>query len=138
MESPTERLGQYEKAIEFYDKVTWLSPRDPDLSFWYTNKGVAYFALQQDDQAIEWARRSIAINPSFALAHGLLAAALALTGHEAEAGDAVQRFTALSNFKSIAALMKSGIAPSPSADPRVRATFDRAIEGLRKAGMPAE
>jgi hypothetical protein len=61
-----------------------------------------------------------------------------LTGHEAEAGDAVQRFTALSNLKSIAALMKSGIAPSPSADPRVRATFDRAIEGLRKAGMPEE
>ena len=131
-------LGQYEKALEFYDKATRLSPRDPDLFFWYTNKGVAYFALQQDDQAIDCARRAIAINSSFALEYGLLAAALALTGHEAEAGDAVQRFTALSNLKSIAALMKSGIAPSPSADPRVRATFDRAIEGLRKAGMPEE
>ena len=131
-------LGQYEKAIDFYDKATRLSPRDQDLFFWHTNKGFAYFALQQDDQAIEWARRAIAINPSFALAHGVLAAALALTGKEAEAGDAVQRFTALSNLKSIAALMKSGAIPPPSADPRVRATFDRAIEGLRKAGMPEE
>jgi hypothetical protein len=108
------------------------------LFFWYTSKGVGHFALQQNDQAIDCARRAIAINSSFALEHGLLAAALALTGHAAEAGDAVQRFTALSNLKSIAALMKSGIAPSPSADPRVRATFERAIEGLRKAGLPEE
>ena len=50
-------LGQYEKAIDFIDKAIRLSPRDPSLFFWYTNKGVAYFALQQDDQAIEWARR---------------------------------------------------------------------------------
>jgi adenylate cyclase len=131
-------LGQYEKAINFYDKATRLSPRDPDLFFWYTNKGVAYLALKQDDQAIECARRAIAINPSFSLSHALLAAVLALTGHEAEAGDEVQRFTALSNIKSIAALMKSGAVPPPSADPRVRAPFDRAIEGLRKAGMPEE
>jgi adenylate cyclase len=131
-------LGQYEKAIKFYDKATRLSPRDPDLFFWYTNKGVAYFALKQDDQAIECARRAIAINPSFALPHALLAAGLALTGHEAEAGDEVQRFTALSNIKSIAALVKSGAVPPPSADPRVRAPFDRGIEGLRKAGLLEE
>ena len=131
-------LGQYEKAIEFYDKATRLSPRDPDLFFWYTNKGVAYFALKQDDQAIECARRAIAINPSFALPHALLAAGLALTGHEAEAGDEVQRFTALSNIQEHRGTDEVWAVPSPSADPRVRAPFDRGIEGLRKAGMPEE
>ena len=93
--------------------------------------------LQQYDQAIEWARRSIAINPNFGPPHGILAAALALTGHEAEARDAVQRRIALSPIKSIAAV-KARAAPPPSADPRVRASFDRYIEGLRKAGMPEE
>ena len=30
------------------------------------------------------------------------------------------------------------LAPPPSADPRVRATFDRIVEGLREAGVPEE
>ena len=131
-------IGQYEKAIEFFDKAIRLSPQNQQLAFWYQSKGSAYFALQQYDQAIEWARRSIAIMPNYSPTLGMLAASLALTGHEAEARDAEQRRIAVSPFKSIAALKASSSAPSPSADPRVRATFDRAIEGLRKAGMPEE
>ncbi len=133
-------LGQYEKAIEFEDKAIRLSPHDPALSFWYWDKSIDYFGLQQYDQAIEWARQSIAINPNFAHPHGILAAALALTGHEAEARDALERYTALRKFKSIAAAKAA--LPPPSADPRVRAGLDRLnariIEGLRKAGMPEE
>ena len=131
-------FGQYQKAIEFLDKAVRLSPQNQQLAFWYQSKSVAYFALQQYDQAIEWARRSIAIMPNYSPTLGMLAASLALTGHEAEARDAEQRRIAVSPFKSIAALKASSSAPSPSADPRVRATFDRAIEGLRKAGMPEE
>jgi TolB-like protein/cytochrome c-type biogenesis protein CcmH/NrfG len=134
-------LGQYEKAIEFTDKAIRLSPRDPALFFWYWHKSIDSFGLQQYDQAIEWARRSIAINPNFAQSHGYLAVALALTGHEAEARDALQRRNALSPTKSIAAV-KAALTPPPSADPRVRASSDRwlgrLIEGLRKAGMPEE
>ena len=133
-------LGQYEKAMEFLDKAIRLSPHDPTLFIWYRDKSSLYFGLQQYDQAIEWARRSIAINPNFSHAHGMLAAALALTGHEAEARDALERYMALSKFKSIAAAKAA--LPPPSADPRVRASLDRfyapVIEGLRKAGMPEE
>ena len=96
-------LGQYEKAMEFLDKAIRLSPHDPTLFIWYRDKSSLYFGLQQYDQAIEWARRSIAINPNFSHSHGMLAAALALTGHEAEARDALERYMALSKFKSIAA-----------------------------------
>jgi TolB-like protein/Tfp pilus assembly protein PilF len=132
-------IGQYEKAIEFFDKAIRLSPQQTqELAIWCHGKGVAYFGLQQYDQAIEWARRSIAIKPNYSPSLGMLAASLALTGHEAEARDAEQRRIAVSPFKSIAALKASSSAPAPSADPRVRATFDRVIEGLRKAGMPEE
>jgi len=130
-------LGQYEKAIEFTDKAIRLSPHDPTLFFWYWTKSGAYFALEQCDQAIEWARRSIAINPNFGPPHSILAAALALTGHDAEARDALERYTAL---KSIAAAKAA--LPPPSVDPRARASSDRfnarIFEGLRKAGMPEE
>ena len=133
-------FGQYEKAIEFTDKAIRLSPHDPDLFIWYRDKSIAYFGLQQYDQAIESARRSIAINPIFAHSHGMLAAALALTGHDAEARDALEHYMALSKFKSIAAAKAA--LPPPSADPRVRASLDRfyarVIEGLRKAGCGEE
>jgi adenylate cyclase len=130
-------MGQYEKAIEFLDKSILLSPRDRDLFSWYFAKSYAYFSLQQDDQAIEWARQSIAVNPNFSSSRAVLAAALALTGHEAEARDEEQRRNAVSPFKSIKAA-KAVLTPPPSADLRVRAAFDRIIEGLRKAGMPEE
>ena len=60
-----------------------------------------------------------------------LAAALALTGHEAEARDALERYMALSKFKSIAAAKAA--LPPPSADPRVRASSDRFYAGLSRA-----
>ena len=85
-------LGQHEKAIEFMDKAIRLSPHDPALFFWYATKSWAYFELKQYDQAIEWARRSIAINPNYASPYGILASALASTGHFSEARDAGQRY----------------------------------------------
>jgi len=85
-------LRKPEKTIEFVDKAIRLSPRDPALSFWYATKSGAYLLLQQYDQAIEWARRSIAINPNFAGPYASLASALASTGHSSEARDAGQHF----------------------------------------------
>jgi tetratricopeptide (TPR) repeat protein len=69
-------MGQYEKAIEFLDKAIRLSPRDPNLFFWYSSKSFAYFALHKDDQAIDWARRAIAINPNWSFSRGILTADL--------------------------------------------------------------
>jgi len=52
--------------------------------------------LKQFDQAIEWARRSIAIGPNNSpRTQGTLTAALALTGHDAEAQEALQGYLAL-------------------------------------------
>ena len=127
-------IGQFEKALEFFDKAIRLAPQN--LAYWYLGEGLAYFGMEQYDQAIEWERRAIAIDPKFAYALGTLAAALALSGHEAEARDVQRRRAPLAKVKNIAAL--KALAPPPSADPRVRATADRAIEGLRKAGMPEE
>jgi tetratricopeptide (TPR) repeat protein len=129
-------IGQYEEAIKFFDRaIELLSSQNQDLAFWYAGKARAYFGLQQYDQTIEWTRRAIAINPNLeGPLFMFLAAALALTGHEAEARDAEQRCAVLTKFKNIAVI--KAFAPPPSADPRARATFDRLIEGLRKSGMP--
>jgi adenylate cyclase len=129
-------IGQYQKAIEFFDQAIRLSPQDWQLAFWFGGKGGAYFGLEQYVEAIEWARRAIATNPNFDPPLIILAAALALSGHDAEARDAQQRCAVLSRFKNVAVL--KALAPPPSADPRARATFGRMIEGMRRAGMPEQ
>jgi adenylate cyclase len=128
-------LGEFEKSLEFYDKAIRLSPHDPALQFWYGGKASAYFALKQYDQAIEWARRSIATKPNNPYAYLMLIAALALTGHEAEAHETLEQYLALPPIgaRTIAAYQATKL---PRTDPRFLEVGDRVIEGLRKAGMP--
>jgi adenylate cyclase len=88
------RMGQFEKSLENYDKAIRLSPRDPSLVAFLGPKADDYFALKQYDQAIEWARRTIAVSPDNLWSYFDLIAALAMAGHEAEAREALQRYLA--------------------------------------------
>ena len=56
-------LGQFDKSLEVLDKAILASPSDPSLAYWYGSKAWANFGLKRYDQAIELARRAIAINP---------------------------------------------------------------------------
>jgi adenylate cyclase len=137
-------LGKFEKSLELFDKTIRMSPLDPALLLWYGGKSSAYLGLKQYDQAIDWARRSIAINPNYVPdAHANLVAALALSGREAEAREALQRYLALpasGKLRTIAAWRAyyEARVDEHHKDPRVLDSHDRAIEGLRKAGMPEE
>jgi adenylate cyclase len=129
-------LGQFEKSLEYFDKAIRLSPNDPSLGSWLQGKSADYFGLKQYDQAIESARGAIAINPhANAFLYRTFIAALALSGHEAEAHDALQRYLALftDGPRTIAAWKA---LTNEHAGPRYREEWDRGIEGLRKAGMP--
>ena len=66
-----------------------MSPHDRGLPYWYGGKAWANFGLKNYDQAIDLARRAIAINPNIANIHLNLVAALALTDHDAEAREAL-------------------------------------------------
>ena len=135
-------LGQYEKGLELFDKAIRLSPRDPQLHYMYTGKSWTYFGLKQYDQAIDWARRAIAIGTSNPFPHASLAAALALTGHEAEAREAMQHYLALPSSAQLRTITAwkayNARFSNPSSDPRALESLERMREGLRKAGMPAE
>jgi tetratricopeptide (TPR) repeat protein len=95
----------------------------------------ANFGLKRYDQAIEQARQSIAINPNYIFyTHTLLVAALALTDHDAEAREALQRYLALPTTapKTIAAV-KAHVDTQHWLPAGVN---ERACDGLRKAGTP--
>jgi class 3 adenylate cyclase/TolB-like protein/cytochrome c-type biogenesis protein CcmH/NrfG len=135
-------LGQYEKSLVLFDKAIRLSPRDPALQFMYFGKSRTYFGLKQYDQAIDWARRAIAIGPNNPFPHAALTAALALIGHEAEAKEALQDYLAMpssARLRTIAALKAyEARFTNVNTDPRVLESNEREHEGLRKAGMPEE
>jgi tetratricopeptide (TPR) repeat protein len=106
----------------------------------YFGKSRTYFGLKQYDQAIDWARRAIAIGPNNPFPHAFLTAALALTGHEAEAREALQNYLAMpssAQLRTIAALKAydAGFI-NVGRDPRYLESLEREYEGLRKAGMP--
>ena len=134
--------GQFEKSLEYFDKATRLGPNDPNLYTWYQGKARAHFGLKNYDQAIEWSRRTIAINRSRdATSQERLIAALALAGHDAEAHEALQVYLALPGVsKTIAANRAAANArfPNQNPNPRFLDHLDRFYEGLRKAGMPEE
>jgi hypothetical protein len=95
----------------------------------------ANFGLKRYDQATEQARQAITINPNYVqYIHATLVAALALTGHDTEAREALQRYLELPSTgpKTIAAV-KAHIEPRTGSRLGVS---DRTYDGLRKAGMP--
>ena len=75
-------LGRFEESLGFFDKAIWQSPNDPDVSTSYAIKAGDHIALKQYGQALELARRAIAISPNFALAHWYLITALVQSGQD--------------------------------------------------------
>jgi len=127
-------LGRPQEAIEYADKAMRLSPRDPLLYVFYLENGFALSLLGQDNQAITWLRRAVAAAPQWPLPQALLAAALSLTGHEAEASDVLKRYLSLRGTKARTVAQWEG--QMPSNNPLFLAYAARLVEGLRKAGLP--
>jgi tetratricopeptide (TPR) repeat protein len=132
------RLGEFETSLEFIDKAIRLSPRDPFRSIWYSDKAGSHLALKQYDQAIEWARRTIEIIPDNLSSHQYLIVALALTGQESQARQALQRYLGVPGAARTMAALKRIRAQFVNADtdPHYVEYYDRMFEGLRKAGVP--
>jgi adenylate cyclase len=131
-------LCRPDRVMEAIDKVIRLSPRDPSLGSFYEVKAEAFFIMRQDANTIEWIRRSTAtfhqiIDPYAAL---MLASASALSGQQAEAGEAIKAYLADSRTKSrtINQFQKQQLAMANN--PKWLAYNERFAEGLRLAGMP--
>jgi hypothetical protein len=81
--------------------------------------------------------RSQSIDNPFA--HLALAAALALSGHDAEAREALQRYLTRPSSAPLRTIAAWKAHPSEQgADPRWVEMNERTLEGLRKAELPEE
>jgi len=132
-------LGQDDKALEEFDKAIQLTPQGSSVNAYYREKANVYFGLKQYDEAIAWARRTIALDWGDWGAQAVLIAALALTGQNAEAQEALQRYLALPSGgpRTIAEFKASSAQyEKPNSNPGINDFFKRRTEGLRQAGMP--
>jgi adenylate cyclase len=129
-------LGLPEKTIEYADRAMRLSPPDPYLYVFYAQEGLAHIMLRQDDRAVACLRQAVANNPRFPSPVAYLAAALALTGQEAEARETLKAYLALPGTKTRTIARWRAMAYSDN--PIYLAFRERIHEGLRKAGMPEE
>jgi tetratricopeptide (TPR) repeat protein len=131
-------LGRPDRCLEQLDKgMRLISPRDPFLWVFFIDKAMALFMKGQYDQAIYWARRVVPIiqmNGAFLL----LSSALALTGHEAEAHEMLERYLALGDVhaKTIAQFRTQLLLNADN--PGWVEFLERLCAGLRKAGMPEQ
>jgi hypothetical protein len=96
--------------------------------------GLAKRQLNADAEAVVWLRRSLEANRNFPMVHFNLAAALAWLGELDEARAAVQAGLALDPSFTIRRFRDATNARSDN--PTFLAGRDRAIEGMRLAGVP--
>jgi len=128
--------GRPEKGVDYADQAMRLSPRDPFLFYFEFDKGFALSMLGRDDEAIEWLQRSAAVAPEWPPPHAMLAASFAVTGREAEAREALQRYLSLPT--ATARTLREWKHQMPSHNPVFLAYASRLAAGLRQAGMPEE
>jgi adenylate cyclase len=128
--------GRLEKADEYADAALRLGPHDSLAYVFLNDKGMGLFTLSRYEEATDFFKHAIAVNPEYALAYIRLTASLALSGHDAEARDTLRRYLAmpLDVPKTIAQFK----ARQPDDTPNLRSYHDRLYEGLRKAGLPEE
>jgi TolB-like protein/Flp pilus assembly protein TadD len=127
-------LGRGAETEPHINEAMRLSPRDTLAHRWMVYVGLAKAQLNADAEAVIWMRRGIDANRNFSIGHFNLAAALARLGKLDEARAAVKAGLALDPSFTIRRYRDVTIAWSDN--PTLLAGHERAIEGMRMAGVP--
>ena len=125
-------LGRANEAAEHTLKAIHLSPRDPQLAEWYYQLAITYIHQQRYDEAVEWARRGVQVNPNLRYPYRVLAASLALSGRVKEARMVAAEMLRRYPKETISTFL----AREPWTNPVYRAGQDGEVTGMRLAGIP--
>jgi tetratricopeptide (TPR) repeat protein len=130
--------GSIDEVIPLEERAIRLSPREPNIGFWYLKIGTVHLLQSRTDEAIVWFEKARSALPTAPLVHIRLASAYALKGETeraaAELAEA-RRLGGEGSFPSIARVLARGNWGVP----RIRALFEATyFAGLRKAEVPKE
>jgi TolB-like protein/Flp pilus assembly protein TadD len=127
-------LGRGAETEAHINEAFRLSPRDSLADRWMVWVGLAKAQLGADAEAVLWMRRGIDANRNYSVAHFALAAVLAGLGELDEARAAVQAGLAFDPSFTIRRFRDATYTRSDN--PTFLVWRDRAIEGMRLAGVP--
>jgi adenylate cyclase len=119
--------GQYEEAIQSFERSIRLSPLDPTLHLALAGIGQSLIELRRFDEAVAISKKALRQNPSSSPTHRPLVSALAHLGRDAEAREAAARLLEVDRAFTISGWIARGWSQTNS---------KLLIEGLRKAGLP--
>jgi adenylate cyclase len=125
-------LGRVNEAAEHTLKAIQLSPRDPQLALWCYQMALTYIHQQRYDEAVEWGRRSVEVNPNLRYPYRILAAALALSGRIDEAKSVAAEMLRRYPKETVSAFLLR----EPWSDPIYLEGRNREVLGMRLAGIP--
>ena len=122
--------GDYQAALDHLKTALRISPRDTLKWNWHGNMAMAAAVAGRDEDAIDWARKSIRDNPDFPGAHRTRAACHGNLDQLGEARAALEELLHLQPGLTIARLRET-LPVKNTAD------LERYLGGLRKAGLDA-
>jgi TolB-like protein len=122
-------VGRPEEGIEKLEKAMRLSPYDPMTWLFCLATALAHSAAGRDEETVDWAERSLHHRPDWFFSYLTLAASYAHLDRIEEARAALAEALRLQPGFSLSGLKAILSAARP-------AFLERAIENLRKAGLP--
>ena len=125
-------LGRAGETRMHVEEAIRLSPRDPLLFHWLFFIGVADVYLGRVVRGLENLRRSVEINPNWALSQFVLAGALGLAGLLAEASEVAAVARRIAPNLTIAKFRDEVVSDNPI----YLAQREHFYRGLRQAGLP--
>jgi len=131
-------IGSIEESITLHEQALRLSPRDPQIGYWYLRIGIVHLLQSRTQEAIPWLEKARAAIPTFPLAYSFLAAAYALNG-ESERGAAELAETYRLSGKVWVSTIADMKVTGYWGPPKIRALYEQVyFVGLRKLGVPEE
>jgi adenylate cyclase len=131
-------VGLLDEAIQLHEQAIRLSPRDPQIGYWYHRIGQVHLLQSRIQESIPWLEKGRSAIPTFPLAYSFLGAAYALNG-ETERGikelAETYRLSGKVWVSTIADMRVTGYWGPP----KIRALYESVyFAGLRNLGVPEE
>lgn len=126
------QLGHFEDALATFKQADRFDTPRVSRWTWLLGAGISCMLLDDDEEAIQWLQRSIAITPGTGRSHAVLAAAYQRLGRTDEARAALAKTMELrpgSTARNIA-------LPTRNASPVFLEASERIIRALVEAGLP--
>ena len=96
--------GDWRTALVEIERAMRLSPVDPAMFYFTIALCGAHFVAGHQEEAANWARRTLRLRPGYLIAHRLLAASLAALGERDAAREAVRALLALAPGDTVASV----------------------------------